>query len=207
MALARFIEERGYQACPMLFMPFDVLAHVMAQLDPYDLCLVAQTCTVLRSPPPPPRGSFAQLCHILTPGRTRQTLNEVSSANCVWQRFGDSRWASSSSVAKGGAQWSWKGRYMTWLRPRLQTYAREQSTSCHRFPRSLPSSSSSPASSRVFRSTTSGAPTQSYAEHSTIRLPLQVRHHWRLRCVFTPPPMAKPTMSRAKLTMSALLLP
>lgn len=103
MALARFIEDRGYQACPMLFMPFDVLAHVMAQLDPYDLCLVAQTCT---------------------------TLNEVSSANCVWQRFGDSRWASSSSsVAKGGgggAQWSWKGRYMTWLRPRLQTYAREQ---------------------------------------------------------------------------------
>jgi hypothetical protein len=35
----------------MLFMPFDVLAHVMAKLDPYDLCLVAQTCTVLRSPP------------------------------------------------------------------------------------------------------------------------------------------------------------
>jgi ankyrin repeat protein len=46
VAVAELIESWSYRACPLLFMPFDALVHVMALLEPHDLCSVAQTCSV-----------------------------------------------------------------------------------------------------------------------------------------------------------------
>ena len=52
VAVAELIENWSFRACP-LFMPFDALVHVMALLEPHDLCSVAQTCSVH------PRARFA----------------------------------------------------------------------------------------------------------------------------------------------------
>ncbi len=46
VAVGELIESWSYRACPILFMPFDALVHVMAFLDPSDLCAVAQACSV-----------------------------------------------------------------------------------------------------------------------------------------------------------------
>ncbi len=46
VAVAELIENWSFRACPLLFMPFDALVHVMAFLEPHDLCSVAQTCSV-----------------------------------------------------------------------------------------------------------------------------------------------------------------
>jgi hypothetical protein len=51
VAVAELIESWSYRACPILFMPFDALAHVMAFLEPSDLCAVAQACSVSTPPP------------------------------------------------------------------------------------------------------------------------------------------------------------
>jgi hypothetical protein len=51
---ADLIENYSYRACPILFMPQDVLMHVMVLLDPHDLCSVAQVCSVRLSLPAPP---------------------------------------------------------------------------------------------------------------------------------------------------------
>jgi hypothetical protein len=49
--VADMIESWSYRACPLLSMPYDVLLHIMAFLQPYDLCVVAQACSVrLQSP-------------------------------------------------------------------------------------------------------------------------------------------------------------
>jgi hypothetical protein len=55
---ADLIESSGYRACPILFMPYDVLMQVMVLLDPYDLCSVAQVCSVRLSIPAPPSVSL-----------------------------------------------------------------------------------------------------------------------------------------------------
>jgi hypothetical protein len=54
MEAADVIETCGYRACPILFMPYDVLLHVMVLLEPYDLCSVAQVCSVRLSIPAMP---------------------------------------------------------------------------------------------------------------------------------------------------------
>jgi hypothetical protein len=51
MEAADVIETYGYRACPILFMPYDVLLHVMVLLEPHDLCSVAQVCSVRLSIP------------------------------------------------------------------------------------------------------------------------------------------------------------
>ncbi|ELR16222.1 Fbox domain and Ankyrin repeat containing protein [Acanthamoeba castellanii str. Neff] len=93
VAVAELIESWSYRACPLLFMPFDALVHLMALLEPHDLCSVAQTCS---------------------------TLNEVSSDDHVWRRFCSPRWSSDDKGCEGK---QWKARYMAWLQPRLKQYA------------------------------------------------------------------------------------
>ncbi|ELR13819.1 Fbox domain containing protein [Acanthamoeba castellanii str. Neff] len=90
VAVAELIESWSYRACPLLFMPFDALVHVMALLEPHDLCSVAQTCS---------------------------TLNEVSSDDHVWRRFCNARWSSDDKGCEGKR---WKARHMAWLQPRLK---------------------------------------------------------------------------------------
>jgi hypothetical protein len=46
VAVGELIKIWSYQACPILFMPFNVLVHMMAFLNPSDLCAVAQACLV-----------------------------------------------------------------------------------------------------------------------------------------------------------------
>ncbi len=46
VAVAELIENWSFRACPLLLMPFDALVHLMALLEPHDLCSVAQTCSV-----------------------------------------------------------------------------------------------------------------------------------------------------------------
>jgi hypothetical protein len=48
--LADFIHSRAFALCPLLAMPYDVVAHVMSFLDPFDLCAIAQTCRVWSRP-------------------------------------------------------------------------------------------------------------------------------------------------------------
>jgi hypothetical protein len=40
------LERHAGLTCPLLCVPTDVLLYVMDHLEPYDLCSVAQTCTV-----------------------------------------------------------------------------------------------------------------------------------------------------------------
>jgi hypothetical protein len=94
-------------------MPAEVLLCVMEKLEPYDLCCVAQTCCVL-----------LQRTHARTRTRTLtlvhfQMLDQLSSADCIWRRFCDARWADTAGVP-------WKTRYMEWLRPRLRSFARKR---------------------------------------------------------------------------------
>jgi methionine synthase II (cobalamin-independent) len=52
----------------------------------------------------------------------RQILNEASSADCVWQQFCNPQWR---RLKSDEGQW-WKERYLLWLRPRLNQYAKAQ---------------------------------------------------------------------------------
>lgn len=90
--LADLLRRHCEMACPLLCMPAEVLLCVMEKLEPYDLCCVAQTCSM---------------------------LDQLSSADCIWRRFCDARWADTAGVP-------WKTRYMEWLRPRLRRFARKQ---------------------------------------------------------------------------------
>jgi hypothetical protein len=44
---ADLIKNYSYRACPILFIPYEVLLHVMVLLEPHDLCSVAQVCSVV----------------------------------------------------------------------------------------------------------------------------------------------------------------
>jgi len=44
--VARLIEGWCFERCPVLLMPFDVLVLIMGHLDPFELCVVAQVCSV-----------------------------------------------------------------------------------------------------------------------------------------------------------------
>jgi hypothetical protein len=44
--VAEMVKRYVERACPLLCMPVEVLLCVMEQLEPYDLCNVAQTCSV-----------------------------------------------------------------------------------------------------------------------------------------------------------------
>jgi hypothetical protein len=50
VAVVELIEVWSYWECPILSMPFNALMHMMACLEPPDLCLVAQTCLVSTPP-------------------------------------------------------------------------------------------------------------------------------------------------------------
>ncbi|ELR16798.1 Ras subfamily protein [Acanthamoeba castellanii str. Neff] len=92
--LADLLKRHYETECPLLCMPAEVLLCVMEKLEPYDLCCVAQTCCM---------------------------LDQLSSADCIWRRFCDARWADTAGVP-------WKTRYMEWLRPRLRSFARAGKT-------------------------------------------------------------------------------
>jgi hypothetical protein len=111
--LADLLKRHYETECPLLCMPAEVLLCVMEKLEPYDLCCVAQTCCVL-----------LQRTHARTRTRTLtlvhfQMLDQLSSADCIWRRFCDARWADTAGVP-------WKTRYMEWLRPRLRSFARKR---------------------------------------------------------------------------------
>jgi hypothetical protein len=40
------LEAHGFKVCPILLAPYEVLLKVLEYLEPYDLCAVAQSCSV-----------------------------------------------------------------------------------------------------------------------------------------------------------------
>jgi hypothetical protein len=113
------IKNYSYRACPILFIPYEVLLHVMVLLEPHDLCSVAQVCSVLLSyslPASTSRHTNASC------GGDVQTLNEASSDDHLWRRF-----CSPHSTSQGATN-AWKARYMSWLQPRLRQYSSFKST-------------------------------------------------------------------------------
>jgi hypothetical protein len=45
-SIAQMIDVRVFSVSPLLEMPWDALLHVLSFLEPFDLCTVAQVCSV-----------------------------------------------------------------------------------------------------------------------------------------------------------------
>jgi len=53
-SIAQMIDVCVFSVSPLLEMPWDALLHVLSFLEPFDLCSLAQVCSVLRQLSPRP---------------------------------------------------------------------------------------------------------------------------------------------------------
>jgi hypothetical protein len=109
-----------------LAVPYDLLLHILALLEPYDLCTLAQACSVRFSIICLARTHASSHAHArandLKSLMSEQTLNEVSCSDHLWRRFCGRE--ATRDEASGGRDL--KSHYMGWLRPRLNRYATER---------------------------------------------------------------------------------
>ncbi len=141
--IAQMIDATAFAVSPLMAMPWEVLIHVLSFLDPFDLCVAAQVCSV-RSIGGCRVGGVA--IHTPTVHPTHpptgvgpiQSMNELTSDDALWRRFcgdttscGDQGTTSGDEGADGGHVW--KPWYMQWLRPNLRQYALNRGTHlvCH----------------------------------------------------------------------------
>lgn len=135
------IDATVFAVSPLMAMPWEVLIHVLSFLDPFDLCVAAQVCSVRSvggcrvsgvAIQPLAEGPTEQATHPPTAVGPIQSMNELTSDDALWRRFcgdttscGDEGTSDDEGVDGGHV---WKPRYMQWLRPNLRQYALNRGT-------------------------------------------------------------------------------